>query len=144
MVTVIVKFDRNRKIMAGVVALLLVVILVQFSSVSAKTAKNATTASERCAFVQQLGYTVSEETAQIKEITIPSVFNDVYTGYNALQQQAGYDLERYQGKTVTQYTYTAGGEAEPILIHLLVFEGRVIGGDISTAAFDGAMKPLME
>ena len=66
--------------------------------------------------------------------------------YNELQQKQGFDLYDYRSHEAEVYTFdvieahgerTAGAQA-----HVMVCEGRIIGGDISTPAIDGGMLPL--
>ncbi|MBP7124435.1 MAG: DUF4830 domain-containing protein, partial [Clostridia bacterium] len=81
-----------------------------------------------------------------KTITVPRNWDAVYTEYNALQQQQGYDLTPYKGKQVQLYTYEITnytGYDQGIVADLLVSNGRVIGADLcNTSAKDGFMLGL--
>ena len=78
----------------------------------------------------------------VKEIVIPEEFSDVYMKYNGLQRSAGYDLMPYRGRKATVYTYRVT-DAEDTVINLIVSDGKIIGGDISSVRIDGEMKPLI-
>ena len=102
---------------------------------------------ERIAFLKQLGYTVRAEPDSINEVLIPSEFDDIYEQYNNLQKQSELDLEPYKGCTVKKWTYTITNypeytEKECIKANLLIYKGKVIGGDICNVELDGFMNPL--
>ena len=71
-------------------------------------------------------------------VTIPWEFDDVYLEYNKIQQKAGYDLREYAGDTVQEFTY----EYKGYIIHLLIKNGEVVGGDISDPIINGKILPL--
>lgn len=124
--------------------LLLIGICGRFAAVSDIT-EDASSNALRVDFAASVGCDVDETAVSVKQVRIPDEFSEVYKQYNALQKQAGYDLEGYKGCTVTLYTYKVlqGGIAgEETFVNLIVYRGRVIGGDISTAALDGSMLPL--
>jgi hypothetical protein len=91
-----------------------------------------------------LGYE-TDENESVKEITIPSEFNDVYTEYNSIQKQQGFDLEKYKGTSVTLYTYniTNYKDNENVIADLIVSDGVLIGADLcDTSASDGFLVAL--
>ena len=63
---------------------------------------------------------------------------------NRLQQTASMDLSPYRNKTVKRYTYAVSGhpDAETATASLLVYRGRIIGGDVADAAADGFIQGL--
>ena len=95
-------------------------------------------------FVSSLGWEVNETPDEIREIVIPTEFDDVYTNYNNIQLQQNYDLSRYAGERIKKWTFTIknypGYEGkEFIKINILVFDGEVIGGDVCSVKLDGFM-----
>ncbi len=96
---------------------------------------------QRVAFFGQFGWKVKSEPVSEGDVTIPEKFNDVYTAYNNLQKEQGLDLEPYAGRTCRQWVYeiTNYPQQETMRGTLLVYDGRVIGGDLSTPALDGFM-----
>lgn len=103
--------------------------------------------TERLAFVQQFGWQVEEEPAEIRSVVIPAEFDDVYQQYNHLQQQQGFDLSHYRGEDCKQYTYHVinyPDESDTVQVHLLVWQGKIIGGDLASAEQNGFMKQLSD
>ena len=105
----------------------------------------------RVRFLSQFGYEVAEDPLETAEITIPEKFDKVYAGYNEIQKAQGLDLSKYRRKTVMRYTYEVknydGYNGGRVLANVIVYRGRVIGGDICSAdpqgfvhGFEGAIK----
>ena len=97
---------------------------------------------DRRAFLAQFGWECSEEPVEVVDIRVPSEFNDVYTQYNQLQKSQGFNLEKYAGTRVRRCTYEINnytGETEGVRANLLICNGLIIGGDISSVALDGFM-----
>ena len=91
--------------------------------------------------VQDMGYTDVEKTPfEVVEFTVPTEFNAVYIRYNNLLEEAGYSLEPYKGKKCKRYTYLI--PSVNARANILVYEGKVIGGDISGITIDGVMIPV--
>lgn len=106
----------------------------------------ASTAEERIAFFSQFGLLISEDPLEVKEVVIPTEFDETYEEYNALQKSQGLDLSKYKGKRVKMWSYAVknypGYETADGTIrgNILVYEGVVVGGDISNIELDGFMK----
>lgn len=99
-------------------------------------------AQERQQFLSQFGWEIETEPVQVKEILIPAQFSDVYTEYNALQKSQGFDLEPLRGECVKLWTYKITnypGASSGIVANILIKDGVVVGGDISSTALDGFM-----
>ena len=110
----------------------------------------AATSEERIAFFSQFGWEISEEPCEVKEVVIPTEFDDVYTKYNELQKEQKLDLEKYKGARVKLWSYEVenypGYENSKGVIrgNIFVFNGVIIACDISSTELDGFMKPLIE
>ena len=109
------------------------------------------TNEDRVKFLSQFGYEVSEDPIETVEITLPEKLDKVYAGYNELQKAQGLDLSKYRRKTVMRYTYEMknydGYNGGKVLANVIVYRGRVIGGDVCSAdpqgfvhGFEGAIK----
>lgn len=109
------------------------------------------TNEDRVKFLSQFGYEVSEDPIETVEITLPEKFDKVYAGYNELQKAQGLDLSKYRRKTVMRYTYEVknydGYNGGKVLANVIVYRGRVIGGDVCSAdpqgfvhGFEGTIK----
>ena len=136
---------------AAAVALLAAVIgiVVQGSralTAGARMSAAAETEEQRKAFLQGLGWETAEDPVEIRQVTIPDTFNEVYRQYNELQQEQGYDLTPYQGKTVKRWTYEItnypGAAGERVYADLLICRGKIIGGSIGTRSTCGFMHGL--
>lgn len=105
---------------------------------------------DRIAFLDQFGWRVDGTPTEEVKVTIPSSFDKVFVGYNDLQKQQGLDLSKYKGKEVTRYTYRVTNYPDyegTVYANLLIYRGKVIGGDICSAdqngfvvSFDGKAK----
>jgi len=91
--------------------------------------------------VKEMGYDdVSEKPYEVVRFTIPMEFNAVWENYNNLLKEKGYDLTPYKGKKCSRYTYLI--PSQNARANILVYEGEIIGGDISSITLDGVMLPI--
>ncbi|MBE6703381.1 MAG: DUF4830 domain-containing protein [Ruminococcaceae bacterium] len=91
---------------------------------------------DRIAFLAQFGWQVDTSPTESTTVTIPREFDKVFAAYNELQRGQGLDLSAYAGRTVERYTYTVTNYenyAGTVYANLLIYRGRVIGGDICSA-----------
>ncbi len=99
----------------------------------------------RVEYLAGLGWEADAGSETAREIVLPEDISGVIAQYNALQKQQGFDLEPYAGKEIESYTYELksypSGE-EGVLAQLFVYKGRVIAGDIHSAALGGFMHGL--
>ena len=94
----------------------------------------------RITFLKSYGWEVSEEPSEVVSVVIPQTFGDVYENYNAIQTAQGFDLSGYRGKEVRRYTYEVlnyPGQKDYIRANLLIYRGKVIGGDICSVELNG-------
>lgn len=96
---------------------------------------------QRREFLQSFGWSVSTEPVEIVEVLIPNSFDDVYNNYNLIQKANGFDLSKYKGKTVKRYCYEVINYEGEKNVHanLLIYNGKIIGGDICSSELDGFM-----
>lgn len=91
--------------------------------------------------VRQMGYDdVSETPYEVVELEIPLNFNSVWEKYNNLLKEKGYDLSLYKGKKCKRYTYLI--PSENARANIIVSDGKIIGGDISSITLNGIMIPI--
>lgn len=102
--------------------------------------KNGDTINKHIEFAKSLNLEIEKRPTDKKTVCIPEKFGDVYENYNRLQQKAGYDLRDYKGCEVTLYSYKI--ENSEKVMNILVYRGRIIGGDISDVSISGDMLPL--
>lgn len=101
---------------------------------------SASTDEERRNYLATFGWEVQTDCEE-KEITIPQSWNQVYSDYNEIQKNQGFDLSDYKGKKVTLYTYKISNydeTTEEVVADMLVYNGLLIGGDLcNTSAENG-------
>ena len=138
----------TRKGLAAAFLCTLIAILVsgQFYAAGNRT-QNANTNAQRVYFIKSLGLLPDEENSKCKNIIVPETFSDVYKNYNDLQIEAGYDLSAYKGVEAKMFTYPVGkikeDNSDDYYVNIIVYKGRIIGGDISSRNFYGEMLPLV-
>ena len=86
---------------------------------------------------------INKDTIAKENIKIPEKFNKLYEKYNSLQKNIGTDLSDYKGKECVKYTADIISGTSDTIITLLAYDGRFIGGDISSKEFDGRIYALM-
>ncbi len=93
-------------------------------------------AADGAEFLAQFGWEVDPTPEEQTTVTVPAQFDKIFAAYNELQRGQGLDLSTYSGRTVQRYTYRIKnyeGYEGTVFANLLVFRGRVIGGDICSA-----------
>ena len=125
-------------ILAMGLLLLCIVVNLNFSS---DNKIDGSTNAIRVEYLERLGYAVDDSNVVSKQITIPQEFSDVYSRYNELQKEAGFNLLDYRGKSATVYTYSLTHNKN-MSITVIVCDDVIIGGDVAEIAFGGKMKPL--
>lgn len=101
---------------------------------------------DRLKVAEILGWEIEREPEEIEEVIIPENFDEVYIKYNDLQKQNGFDLEKYKGKRCKRFTYSVKNypNEDDVVMDLLVYNEKVIGGDISSKKLDGFMQGLLK
>ena len=105
------------------------------------------TEEDRQTFIAEMGWEADEEYEECKVVLIPENWNDVYTKYNELQKEQGFDLEKYKGRTCEIYSYHIHNyegyeDSEDVYIDLYICDGVLIGGDVCCTRLDGFMQGL--
>ena len=97
---------------------------------------------DRLAFLQSFGWEVETTPKETREVRIPQEFNEVFTRYNELQQEQGFDLSEFAGKTAKRYVYTIQNHPDGGNDHyatVLVHKNKIIGGDVTSTGQGGSM-----
>lgn len=154
MLFVSVKSSKLKKylIIAAVVLVATIGGIISVSKGAAAPAANvggismtADSRENRIAFFSQFGYEISDDPVEVKEVIIPTEFDETYEKYNALQKKQGLDLEKYKGRRVKAWSYEIKNYPDYensdgiIRGNILVYDGKVIGGDICSVESDGFM-----
>jgi len=107
--------------------------------------KGVSSNEKRLAYLQALGWEVTDEPLSTQELLIPEELDGSYAEYLALQAEQGFDLTPYAGKRVKRYTYEVTnyptGETG-VQVNLLIHRSRVIGGEVLSPRMDGFVHGL--
>ena len=139
------KFLTGLLIAAAVIALL--VVLCDKADASGDAVQDqisqgkAATNEERLAFLRSFGWDVTDAPTETQEVRIPEEFNDVFTRYNQLQLEQGYDLAPFSGKVVKRYVYQINNHPNGADYYatILIHKNQIIGGDITGTGAGGAI-----
>ena len=116
------------------------------AGVSVPKKQSGKTKDERLDFITGLGWQIDSEEEEA-EVTIPKRFDEVYERYNELQLSQGLDLSRYRGRKCMRYTYRVtnfpDGKSGEVRLNLLVYKGKIIGGDVCSLGLDGFQSTLI-
>ena len=146
MVILTAKLSKSKIAAIALIAIAAIAVLVV--SVTGCTKKNSaqlTSNAERIAYLQSLGWEVSTEPVESQDVVIPSEMNGVLEKYNALQQNQGLDLTRYQGKTAKRFVYLVSnyaGAPSDVYATLITYKGRLIAADLSCTGDGGFVRGI--
>ncbi len=149
----VLSLKANKKRLVILLSIIVAVLLVLYAVVNkdAPVANDgginlkASDEQERLAFLSQFGWKVDRDPVAVEEVIIPSEFNEVYEKYNQLQISQNFDLTKYAGEAVKKWTYEIknypgyGADSGYIVANILVRDGVVIGGDVSSREQNGFM-----
>ncbi|MCL1824196.1 MAG: DUF4830 domain-containing protein [Oscillospiraceae bacterium] len=125
------------------IAVLCVLLLSRCVSARHRNLPKAENPADIAAFLAGFGWEVSEEPVNIKNVQIPAKFNEVYSNYNAMQKKQGFDLSKYRADIAESWCFRVlnhpRSENTDVFANVLVFKGKIIGGDICSYAIDGFM-----
>ena len=92
---------------------------------------SAGSTAEQIEFLNQFGWRTEKKPIETTTVKIPQVFGDVYERYNKIQLEQGQRVS-YR---ITNYPDTR----QQVNANLLIYNGNVIGGDISSTRLGGFM-----
>ena len=151
MVIVSAKVSK-RKILAGILAAVCVISLLALLLARSKEPAPApqedpaqsldgSSPESRKAFLESFGWQVEDAPRETQEVRIPREFNEVFARYNELQQSQGFDLTDYAGKAAKRYVYAVTNHplGDGHFATVLVYRGKIIGGDITGTGEDGSV-----
>ena len=91
-------------------------------------------------FLAQFGWIVDATPLEVSEVTMPDEFDKIFAAYNEIQKEQGLNLVKYKRKKLTRYTFEVTnyeGYDGKVLANVLVYRGRVVGGDVCSADVEG-------
>lgn len=139
------KLSKTKLFAAGLILLAAIILIVVFITAGggepAEDIPVGETNDDRVAYLASFGWSVDAQPKQTQQVKIPdSTENKVFARYNELQISQGFDLTKYAGKEATRYVYEILNypEAEePVYASILVYDGKIIGGDITDSSPNG-------
>lgn len=143
------KVDKRKLLIALAAVLAAIAGLLLLGRDDAQPTANLTAADTndaRVKFLTELGWEVTASPAEATEVRIPREADEVFSRYNELQKNQGYDLTKYAGKKVMRYVYQINNfpdAKEPVYATLLVYKDRIIGGDITDTTPGGRVQGLV-
>lgn len=135
----------RKKLLAGSITILFCCLVIATALIVTLGGQAVTTSAEvsnirsnddRIAYLNELGWQVSETPTITEELLIPETFDESFDEYLALQMQQGFDLTKYAGKRVKRYTYDVTNYPDGnvnVQAALLVYKNKVIGGQLQAA-----------
>lgn len=134
---------KSRGAVSAFLSLLIVLLLMfELININSGAVNSVLTNDDRVSAISMYGYDVLPDAVEVKEIVIPEKFNDVYEKYNQIQIKGGFNLKNYSGERATLYKYQLRDSADAEFVNIIICDGIIIGGDVSSARLDGEMKPL--
>lgn len=115
------------------------------SSTDVAFSLEATSETEILEFISHYGWEVDAQPIEVRDVIIPETFDEVYSNYNGIQLDQGFNLEKYAGLRVKRWTYIVRNypetspEDDYIRINILISDGVIIGGDVCSVKLDGFM-----
>ncbi len=101
---------------------------------------------ENISYIQGFGWQVEETPEEISHLTIPTVFNSVFTAYNTALKHSGFDLTPYQGVRATRYTYRVlnhkESDSQHVKIQVFVTKKGIIAAHICSFKSNGFFLPI--
>lgn len=139
------KISKTKLIAGAIVAVAVIVAVILLASggnqPDTDTAPAGATNDERVAFLATYGWSVNAEPKEVQKVRIPEdTGSRVFARYNELQRSQNFDLTAFAGKDAMRYVYEIlnyPNAAAPVYASILVCDGNVIGGDITSTAPEG-------
>jgi len=134
--------NKAKAVFLAVIVLFAAALSVRLISVNAGArAVKVQGAADIVAYLNTFGWAVEPEPVTVKNVQIPAKFTETYQRYNDLQKQQGFDLSRYRADIVESYTFRVLNHpaAGDVFANVLVYKGRIIGGDICSFSINGFM-----
>lgn len=142
------KLSKSKLIATGVVLLAAILLIVLLATAGGgdtpkKNSPIGNTNDDRVAYLATFGWSVNAEPTQTQKVKIPDTAgNKVFARYNDLQKSQGFDLTDFAGKEVMRYVYEIlnyPDASAPVYASVLVYNGHIIGGDVTNSAPDGVI-----
>ena len=128
MINATVKLNKRMILALGLLISIIILFLVEFKVVSKKETKLSVDSFEkRIAYISALGYEVGSVEEIESQVFIPNQFPESLEDYNKKQQELGFNLHNFEGKTLTRYTYNC---TDNVVVTLFSYNGVLVGVDV--------------
>lgn len=151
MVVMTAKINKKRVLMVLGALIALIVLLCIITGNKPDTDQtepvSLRTNDARVQYLEDCGWNVVVSPVKTQQVLIPAESSEVFRRYNALQISQGFDLTKYAGKTATQYVYEIQNypnASDPVYATLLLYDNRVIGGDVTDTSAGGVVQGLQQ
>lgn len=136
-------FTRQRLLCSVLISVFTAMLVAAF--ISAASGIDGSSDKARRSYAYKLGCRVYEFCE--REIALPlSISSKAYSDCEQLQRRADFSLVPYLGCEATLYTYAAEYPecVGRVKLNLIVYRGKIIGGDISEPELNGRKFPLVK
>ena len=106
---------------------------------------NAPTTAQQVAYLEQLGWQVSDEPLETLELQLPDDLKADYADYCKLQEEQGMPFSEFAGQTVKRCTYTVTNYPNierGVQANLYLCGDQIIAGDIIATGENGFQSGL--
>ena len=106
---------------------------------------NAPTTAQQVAYLEQLGWQVSDEPLETLELQLPDDLKADYADYCKLQEEQGMPFSEFAGQTVKRCTYTVTNYPNierGVQANLYLCGDQIIAGDIIATGENGLQSGL--
>ena len=106
---------------------------------------NAPTTAQQVAYLEQLGWQVSDEPLETLELQLPDDLKADYADYCKLQEEQGMPFSEFAGQTVKRCTYTVTNYPNTergVQANLYLCGDQIIAGDIIATGENGFQSGL--
>lgn len=97
-------------------------------------------------YISSFGWQVDEKPCDIAYLTVPNEFDAVFSAYNNIVKDGGFDLSQYTGAHIVRYSYKVYNHRDSdsglVRINIFLLRGKIISADISSLAPNGFVQAL--
>ncbi len=142
MLSFTVRLPERKKFLLWSGFLIGALIICGFIAQGSGTTDHCDTPQAQRDYAASYGWKIGDEPISVTEFTIADQFDKALEQYNEIQLSQGFDLRLLKGQTVRRYTYELlnyPSRKTGVRLSLVIADGAVVGGDISSVDGDGFM-----
>ncbi|MCL2109720.1 MAG: DUF4830 domain-containing protein [Oscillospiraceae bacterium] len=133
--------QKRKLALLAIITLFAVLLMTRCTAEIGRPRPRAKTTADILLYLNKHGWEVEATPITVKNLQIPAKFTPAYADYNAMQKRQGFDLSRYRADIVESYSFRVLNHPADmdVFANVLVYRGRIIGGDICSFAINGFM-----